>query len=331
MPDSPSLEKSAASTAPAGNAPAGTTPNDAAGHRVGADIDYGRFLDCVHCGLCTSACPTYLETGNENDSPRGRIYLMRAVTDGRLELNDSVKRHLDLCLDCRSCETACHSGVQYGRLIEPFRVDMRRNEPRKSAADSGVKTAAGSGFIERTLLYRLFPYPRRMKAALAPARWLQRSGLDRLVDRSGLPRLLPEFVRRMYDQLPRLQPASAVMPTLLPAMGKRRARVGLFSGCVAQAMFPQTNWATARVLQANGCDVIVPKHQVCCGAIHYHNGAAGPALDFAAQNAAAFDAANLDAVIINVAGCGSMLKDYGHIAEEAARTAENQAADKNAR
>jgi glycolate oxidase iron-sulfur subunit len=286
--------------------------------RVGADIDYGRFLDCVHCGLCTSACPTYLETGNENDSPRGRIYLMRAVTDGRLELTDSVKRHLDLCLDCRSCETACPSGVQYGRLIEPFRVDMRREEQRKSAAgQTGAKPAAGSGWLERMLLYRLFPYPGRMKAALAPARWLQRSGLDRAVDRSGLPRLLPGFVRRMYDQLPRLQPSAPVMSTLLPAHGRRRARVGLFSGCVAQAMFPQTNWATARVLQANGCDVVVPKSQGCCGAIHYHNGAAGPALDFAARNAAAFDVASLDAVIINVAGCGSMLKDYGHIAEEA--------------
>jgi glycolate oxidase iron-sulfur subunit len=297
-------------------------PPGAAPHRVGGDIDYGRFLDCVHCGLCTSACPTYLETGNENDGPRGRIYLMRAVTDGRLELNDSVKRHLDLCLDCRSCETACPSGVQYGRLIEPFRVDMRREEQRKSASGGtgSARPSAGSGWIERTLMYRLFPYPGRMKAALAPARWLQRSGLDRIVDRSGLPRLLPGFVRRMYDQLPRLQPSAPVMPTLLPAIGRRRARVGLFSGCVAQAMFPQTNWATARVLQANGCDVIVPKNQKCCGAIHYHNGAAGPALEFASQNAAAFDVASLDAVIINVAGCGSMLKDYGHIAEEAVRT-----------
>src|SRR5579863_7860078 len=117
-------------------------------HRVGGDIDYGRFLDCVHCGLCTSACPTYLETGNENDSPRGRIYLMRAVTDGRLELNDSVKRHLDLCLDCRSCETACPSGVQYGRLIEPFRVAMRRSEARENKSSAG--------WFERLFLYGLF-------------------------------------------------------------------------------------------------------------------------------------------------------------------------------
>jgi|HubBroStandDraft_6_1064221.scaffolds.fasta_scaffold163603_2 glycolate oxidase iron-sulfur subunit len=293
--------------------------------RVGADIDYGRFLDCVHCGLCTSACPTYLETGNENDSPRGRIYLMRAVTDGRLELGDSVKRHLDLCLDCRSCETACPSGVQYGRLIEPFRVDMRRVERGHQVGAGESKVGSGSSWLERMLLYRLFPYPGRMRAALAPARWLQRTNLDRLIDRSGVPKLLPGFVRRMYDQLPRLQPSAPAMPELLPAIGACRARVGLFAGCVAQAMFPQTNWATARVLQANGCDVVVPKSQVCCGAIHYHSGAEGPALDFAARNAAAFDVASLDAVIVNVAGCGSMLKDYGHIAEEASHRAQGNA------
>ena len=281
--------------------------------RVGTDIDYGRFLDCVHCGLCTSACPTYLETGNENDSPRGRIYLMRAVADGRLELGPSVKRHLDLCLDCRSCETACPSGVQYGRLIEPFRVGMRRAE----AARSTPGTAPATSWFQRFFLYGLFPHPGRMKAALFPARLLQRTGLDRLIDASGLPKLLPGPLRRMYDQLPRLQPSAPPLPELLPAIGPRRARVGLFAGCVAQAMFPQTNWATARVLQANGCDVVTPRGQTCCGAIHYHNGAAGPALDLAATNANAFNVAELDAIIINVAGCGSMLKDYGHIGHEA--------------
>jgi glycolate oxidase iron-sulfur subunit len=288
--------------------------------RVGTDIDYGLFLDCVHCGLCTSACPTYLETGNENDSPRGRIYLMRAVADGRLELGPTVKRHLDLCLDCRSCETACPSGVQYGRLIEPFRVGMRRAEARAARPTSN--------WFERLFLYGLFPHPGRMRAALFPARILQRTGLDRLIDAIGLPKLLPAPLRRMYDQLPRLQPSGPPIPELLPAIGPRRARVGLFTGCVAQAMFPQTNWATARVLQANGCEVVTPRSQACCGAIHYHSGAASPALDLAAANANAFDVADLDAVIINVAGCGSMLKDYGHIGKEAleggGRTAEDR-------
>ena len=152
-----------------------------------------------------------------------------------------------------------------------------------------------------------------------PARVLQRLRIDRLLDAVGLPKFLPDRLRRMYEQLPRLQPMGQSLPDLLPAIGPRRARVALFTGCVASAMFPQTHWATASVLQANGCDVLVPKSQACCGAIHYHSGVAAPALDFAAKNAEAFQAAGVDAVVVNVAGCGSMLKDYGHIAEEARR------------
>lgn len=276
---------------------------------VGSDINYDRFLDCVHCGLCTSACPTYLQTGNENDSPRGRIYLMRAVTDGRLELDATVERHLDLCLDCRSCETACPSGVQYGRLIEPFRVGIQK---RDAAAGNDITRS----WFHRWILYGLFPYAGRMRFALWPARIMQRLGLDRVIEAMGLPKLLPKKLRRMYEQLPRLTPAGQRFPEVLPAHGERRARVGLFTGCVADAMFGQTNWATARVLQFNGCEVVVPRQQVCCGAIHYHSGAAEPAMQLATANANAFDTDDLDAVIINVAGCGSMLKDYGHIAGE---------------
>lgn len=268
---------------------------------VGGSIEYSRFLDCVHCGLCTAACPTYLETGNENDSPRGRIYLMRGVVDGRIGLTPKVRRHLDLCLDCRSCETACPSGVQYGRLIEPFRVDMQSDER--------------PGWFQRLVLYGLFPYPKRLRLALSPARLMQRLGLDRVIDWTGLPKLLPGPLGRMYRLLPRLGPHGRVLPEVLPAEGERRARVGLFSGCVGEAMFSETNRATARVLQANGCEVVVPRGQGCCGAIHYHSGSSGPAVAMASQNVEAFPD-DLDAVIVNVAGCGSMLKDYGHMGEE---------------
>src|SRR3954468_15394897 len=130
----------------------------------GANIDYELFLDCVHCGLCTASCPTYVETGNENDSPRGRIYLMRAVTDGRLELNKEVTRHLELCLDCRACETACPSGVQYGKLIEPFRVAMEQTGDERKSND----------WFHRWILFGVFPYPERMRQLLRPARWAQR-------------------------------------------------------------------------------------------------------------------------------------------------------------
>lgn len=276
---------------------------------LGSTIDYEKFLDCVHCGLCTSYCPTYLETGDENNSPRGRIYLMRAVTDGRLEMTPTVKRHLDLCLDCRSCETACPSGVQYGRLIEPFRVEMQRAEQKKNPA-------AANGWFQRWILYGLFPYPQRMRWALWPARILQRTGLDKVVEALGLLKMLPAKLQRMQAQLPRLQPSTPQLPEVLPAIGEKRARVALFTGCVADAMFGHTNWATARVLQANGCEVVVPRSQGCCGAIHYHSGA--DALHFAEQNVAAFAGDDIDAVIMNVAGCGSMLKDYGHVAHEMA-------------
>ena len=291
-------------------------PDTAVAHaapaRVGAGIDYERFLDCVHCGLCTSACPTYLETGDENDSPRGRIYLMRAVADGRLELTSTVRRHLDLCLDCRSCETACPSGVQYGRLIEPFRVEMH------SAAAMPAKSAMRPGWFQRLFLYGLFPYPRRMRWALAPARLMQWLRLDRAIESVGLTSVLPAKLRRMHALLPPLSPRPKPLPELLPAIGPRRARVALFTGCVADALFAETNWATARVLQANGCEVVVPRGQVCCGAIHYHSGSGGPALEFARANAGAFRPDDVDAIIINVAGCGSMLKDYGHVAHELA-------------
>lgn len=278
---------------------------------LGSTIDYDKFLDCVHCGLCTSFCPTYLETGNENDSPRGRIYLMRAVTDGRLELTNTVQRHLDLCLDCRSCETACPSGVQYGRLIEPFRVEMQHAEARRGEGES-------KSWFRQVIMYGLFPYAKRMRWALWPARIMQRLGLDRVLESTGLTKLLPQKLQRMQSQLPRLLAPSPAFPDVLPAIGPKRARVGLFTGCVADAMFGHVNWATARVLQANGCEVVIPKSQACCGAIHYHSGADAPALDFANQNAGAFNLEELDAVIINVAGCGSMLKDYGHVAHEVA-------------
>jgi glycolate oxidase iron-sulfur subunit len=271
--------------------------------KAATGIDYDLFLDCVHCGLCTSACPTYLELGHEADSPRGRIYLMRAVTDGRLELTNEVRRHLDLCLDCRACESACPSGVQYGKLIEPFRVHMARAAP----------SANRSSWIERMLLFHATPYAGRMRALLAPARWMQKLGLDRFIVRLGLPRLMPRSLRQMYEMLPRLGPRRGGLPELLPAEGSRRARVALFTGCAADAFFPETNWNTARILQKNGCEVWIPRDQVCCGALHYHAAQEESARKFAEVNERVFNSSSVDAVIVNAAGCGAMLKDYSHL------------------
>lgn len=268
----------------------------------GSAIEYDKFLDCVHCGLCTSSCPTYLELGNENDSPRGRIYLMRAVADGRLEMNQNVRRHLEVCLDCRACETACPSGVQYGRLIEPFRVAMESEDTDSKSSD----------WFHRWVLFWLFPEPKRMRLALLPARFAQRFGLDRLADSLGVFDLLPPRLRQLARMLPPMGQEEPPLPEFLPAKGEKRARVALFTGCVGDAVFRPTNWATARVLQENGCEVVVPRNQACCGAIHFHAGSSEPAKAYADQNLAAFDVDSIDAIILNVAGCGAMLKDYEH-------------------
>ncbi len=280
---------------------------------IGAEIDYDKFLDCVHCGLCTSACPTYLETGDENNSPRGRIYLMRGVVDGRLKLTESVSRHLNLCLDCRSCETACPSGVQYGRLIEPFRVDMKRHADHVPES----KTESTPEWFRKWILLGLFPHAKRMRQILWSVRIMQRIGLIGLIEKLGLVKLLPMALQRMYRMLPELGPAKKPLPEFLPAKGYRRAKVALFTGCVSETMSPETNRATARVLQENGCDVVIPHLQGCCGAIHYHSGDVDPALNMAMKNVAAFRLEDIDAVIVNAAGCGAILKDYGHIADEA--------------
>ncbi len=280
-----------------------------------AGIDYELFLDCVHCGLCTSACPTYVELGDENDSPRGRIYLMRAVTDGRIELDDAVQKHLDLCLDCRACESACPSGVQYGKLIEPFRIHMQ----------TIGKKPDNLSWLQKFALYHMTPYAGRMRLALAPARFAQWTGMDWLAQKLGMTYLMPRSLRQMHEMLPPLKPHYGSLPEVLPAEGPRRARVALFTGCAADAFFPETNLATARVLQKNGCEVWIPRKQGCCGALHFHAAFDEPAKQFARQNCAAFGfsepealAKEVDAIIVNAAGCGAMLKDYGHLFHGAA-------------
>ncbi len=260
-------------------------------------IDYETFLSCVHCGLCTASCPTYKETLDENDSPRGRIYLMRAVADERIPLTQSIQHHLDLCLDCRACETACPSGVEYGRLIEPF-----RNHQLEPPTD----------FFHRWVLWKLFPDPRLLEKALIPARWASKLGAMYLIRATGLWKLLPRRWGRMLTLLPPLRRIPP-LPDHLPAHGTPRATVALFTGCVANAMFREVHWATARILQANGCDVLIPPQQECCGAIHFHSGGDQPARELADRNIELFDRLGVDAVIANVAGCGAMMKEYGEL------------------
>ena len=270
------------------------------------DLDYERFLDCVHCGLCTSACPTYAELGTETDSPRGRIHLLRAVQDGRLDLSDRVLAHLDLCLDCRACETACPSGIHYGQIIEAFRD---RVEPTRA------RTLLDRLFRNWVLLW-LFPSAWRTRLAMIPARVCQRLGID-----GWLASLMPRPFPLMQAMLPRLHPRGERLAAFNPAYGRRRARVAFFTGCVTDAMYFATNMATVRVLQANGCDVHVPRGQVCCGAIHYHSGERATARRLANTNADVFLAEPYDAVVTNCAGCGSTLKHYAElVADERGQT-----------
>jgi len=271
------------------------------GQNPGAAVDYGLFLDCVHCGLCTSTCPTYTELGDENDGPRGRIYLMRAVADGRLEMGPRLERHMQLCLDCRACETGCPSGVHYGRLIEPFRLAM------EEADRSPLKRF---DWFRELILFRLFPYADRLRLALWPVRLAQRLGIYGAAERLGLLKLVPGRLGEMVTLLPPPAKPEPRLPRFLPAIGRRRARVAFFVGCVADAMFRPTHWATLRVLQHNGCDIVVPAGQGCCGAVAFHAGDSRRARESADANLAAFDLHDVDAVVVNHAGCGAMMKEY---------------------
>jgi len=276
---------------------------DGANHRSpAAAVDPRLFLRCVHCGLCTATCPTFTELGDENDGPRGRIQLMRLVAEGQTGVTERMRRHLEQCLDCRACETACPSGVQYGRLIEPFRLAMEQ-------ADD--KLEKRYDWFRKIVLLRIFPYADRMRSVLGPVRFLQRAGLFGIAERIGLLGLVPGPMGRMVRLLPTPVKGTPRLPRFLPAVGRKRARVAFFVGCVADVMFRQVHWATLRVLQQNGCDIFIPKGQGCCGAIHYHAGDSLGARRMADANLVAFDLDRYDAIVVNHAGCGAMMKEYG--------------------
>ena len=269
--------------------------------------------DCVHCGFCLPACPTYQLWAEEMDSPRGRIYLVNQILDGAL-LSASAAEHFDRCLGCMACMTACPSGVQYDQLIEAARVwteEARSSAPAVEAAMPEGKQKVRDR-VARAAIFSLFPYPRRLRALTAPLRAAQRAGLDRRLSRSSLP----ERVSPVLGAALRLAPpgvsaaASRPLPERVPALGTRRAVVGMLTGCVQSVFFPQVNAATARVLAAEGCDVIIPRGQGCCGALSLHTGREAEAATFARRTIALFEQAGVDAVVVNSAGCGSAMKEY---------------------
>ena len=274
-----------------------------------ATLDLPELYQCVHCGLCLNQCPTYRVLRLEPESPRGRIHLVKAAADGRIELSERFKEHLYLCLLCRACETACPSGVQYGHIAETAREQLGPpGSPR-------MRTALNFAFTQ------LFPHPNRLRVLAGLLRLYQRTGLQRLIRP-----LLPKKLREMESMLP-LIPHRFFQPpaNILLAIGKRRAKVAMLNGCVMPLIFGDVNEATVRVLRRNGCDVVFPRNQICCGALNVHNGESVAAKQMARHNIDAF----LDAVRrcsrVNAAGCGATMKNMAICCATIRSTRESEA------
>jgi glycolate oxidase iron-sulfur subunit len=272
--------------------------------------------DCVHCGFCLPACPTYVLWGEEMDSPRGRIYMIRKAVEGQAPLDERFRLHMDNCLGCMACMTACPSGVQYNKLIEPARAQIERNLPR-SFGES----------LFRRLLFATFPHPQRLRLLALPLRVYQKCGIQTLVRSTGITTLLPKRLAAMEALLPDVPPSlfkrspSTVQPKTTP-----RRRIGMLSGCVQQVFFSHVNEATMRVLASEGCEVIVPREQSCCGALMLHSGMEADAAALAKKMIAVFETAKVDTIVINSAGCGSTMKEYGHLLRDEPTWAERAAA-----
>jgi len=261
-----------------------------------AYLDIPELYQCVHCGLCLNHCPTYRALHVETESPRGRIHLVKALAAGRIDLTSRFAEHIYLCLMCRACETACPAGVQFGRIAEAARAAI-------GPPGSGVSRSLTGVFLKG-----LLPSPRRLRLFTRALGFLQRSGL------MALGRIfLPQRLREAQEMLPPIPRQFFDPPEVLPAMGERRARVAFLSGCVMSTLFADVNAATVRVLQRNGCEVVIPRNQGCCGALHAHNGEVEMAKAMARRNIDVFLATGADYVLTNAAGCGAAMKEYSHL------------------
>ena len=271
---------------------------------VGPDIpSLADLQNCIHCGFCLPACPTYIATGQELESPRGRLHLIAAVRDGRIEATDRTLTHLDRCLQCRACETACPSAVPYGRIMEDARASIMANAPAAQPTSWRLRA-----FALRHVLAR----PKVMRAVLGLGRLDSRSGLQRLA-RGPLRRLLPRVLARMESSIPVLTAPPFRTTGTLAQPADATARVAMLLGCIHGEMYPSMHEATVRVLAHTGCEVVAPPAQVCCGALSTHAGDAETARALARRNIAAFEAAGVDAVIVNAAGCGAAMKEYDRL------------------
>ena len=271
--------------------------------RLAAPATLDDIRSCVHCGICLPACPTYRALGEEMDSPRGRIYLMRAVAEGRLDVTETYTHHLDLCLGCRACETACPAGVPFGSLLETARAEIERGGRRP------LRRRLLEAFI-----FGVFPHPHRLALVLGLLRRYRRWGLQALVRRSGLLRRIPPLAAMdaLLHDIPRTDGAP---PEFLAARGRALGRVALLTGCVQRHLFADVNHDTMRLLALAGWDVVAPREQGCCGALELHGGRLD-AFRARARALAATLPSDVDWIVTNAAGCGSALRDYGHWVDE---------------
>lgn len=254
-------------------------------------LDRSKSDACVHCGLCLQSCPTFLETGNENDSPRGRIHLMRGLDDGKIPLTDRVATHIDRCLGCRACEAVCPSGVEYGAMLETTRHTINQHRT----------TPLPQRLLQKVVVERMLTWPNGLRLAVSPARGMQRFGLTRV---------LPQRLRKLVELIPQKPKNSTSQPSFHQEKIEVKATAGIMSGCVASVLFGETNQATVALAQACGYQIIVSSGDLCCGAIHAHSGNLPEARKRAQKMIEFFENTEIDVVIVNAAGCGSTMKEY---------------------
>ncbi|MCU5169358.1 (Fe-S)-binding protein, partial [Bacillus paranthracis] len=273
------------------------------------------LLNCMRCGFCLPTCPTYIQSGyKESHSPRGRIALMKAVVDGLIEPDEDVENTLNVCLGCRACEPVCPSGVNYGHLLEEARDIINQNK----------KFSMPVRAVRKVVFEGLFPHQNRMRTLTGLIGFYQRSGLQTLTHKTGIMKLFPETLATMDLVLPKVPKMKAMKdrPEFLHAESTKKKQVAFFTGCLMDTMFLETNNATMKLLQLAGCDIVIPKTQSCCGALHGHAGEKNGAKELAKRNIKAFEDLNIDYIITNAGGCGAYLVDYDYLLKDDPQWAE---------
>jgi len=272
-------------------------------------MDQNELLNCMRCGFCLPTCPTYIESGyQESHSPRGRIALMKAVVDGLIEPDEDFEKSLNMCLGCRACEPVCPSGVNYGHLLEEARDIVHQNKKHSLPVKA----------VRNTVFEGLFPHQNRMRTLTGLLGVYQRSGMQKVVQKSGLLKFLPDSFATMERVLPDVPSLKELKnrPYHLEPIGVQKKKVSFFTGCLMDTMFMKTNDATMKLLQLAGCEIFIPKTQACCGALHGHSGEKNKAKELAKQNIAAFEEIEADYIITNAGGCGAFLIDYDHLLKD---------------